>query len=232
MRNRLDSPEPEAYTESRDEKEFPRGEPMKQEKQRFGMFFLIGIGIFCATAVYGQSVTDLARQTRTRLAQERKSGRVFTNDNVLTSAPAPAAPAPAAPGGPEAKKPEGQAQGAATPAAAPGQQPSQAAAATQPPAKTEAEQEKEYREKFAKLREAQALEEKKLDVMQRELNLMQNQFYTNPQDTLMQELTRGNINQRMKDLETQKAAAEKAKLAVADLEEELRKKGLPAGWAR
>ena len=204
---------------------------MKQEKQRFGTFFLVGIGIFCATAVYGQSVTDLARQTRTRLAQERKSGRVFTNDNVRTSAPAPAAPAPAAPSGPEAKKPEGQAQGAATPAAQ-GQQPGQAAAAAQPPAKTEAELEKEYREKFAKLREAQALEEKKLDVMQRELNLMQNQFYTNPQDTMTQELTRGNINQRMKDLETQKAAAEKAKQAVADLEEELRKKGLPAGWAR
>ena len=203
---------------------------MKQEKQRFGTFFLVGIGIFCATAVYGQSVTDLARQTRTRLAQERKSGRVFTNDNVKTSSPAPAAPAPAAPSGPEARKPEGQ--GAATPAATPGQQAAKPGEPAQPPAKTEAELEKEYREKFAKLREAQALEEKKLDVMQRELNLMQNQFYTNPQDTMTQELTRGNINQRMKDLETQKAAAEKAKLAVADLEEELRKKGLPAGWAR
>ena len=230
MRNRLDSPEPEAYTESRDEKEFPRGEPMKQEKQRFGMFFMVGIGILCATAVYGQSVADLARQNRAR--KPPQSGRVYTNDDVRTlPSSTPIASAPAAPSGPEAKKPEGQGQGAATPAAQ-GQQPGQAAAASQPPAKTEAELEKEYREKFAKLREAQALEEKKLDIMQRELNLMQNQFYTNPQDTMTQELTRGNINQRMKDLETQKAAAEKAKQAVADLEEELRKKGLPAGWAR
>jgi len=76
------------------------------------------------------------------------------------------------------------------------------------------------------------LEEKKADVMQRELNLMQNQFYTNPQDTLMQEATRSNINTRMQEIEAQKANVEKAKQAVAALEEELRVKGLPPGWAR
>ena len=210
---------------------------MKHGKRELRTVLLITIGLFFAAALYGQSVVDLARQTRSRKSGVNQTGRVFTNENVARSAPAPTTPAPAPPvpaaaGG--AARPAGQAPGSA-PAAAPGQPPAQPAAGappSQPQQKSEAELEKEYREKFAKLREDQALEERKLDVMQRELNLMQNQFYTNPQDTLMQEATRSKINTRMQEIEAQKANVEKAKQAVAALEEELRVKGLPAGWAR
>ena len=48
----------------------------------------------------------------------------------------------------------------------------------------------------------------------------------------LQEATRSNINKRVQEIETQKGAVEKAKQAIAALEEELRVKGLPAGWAR
>src|SRR3990167_8073079 len=205
---------------------FSQGEPMKHGKWELRTLFLIGMGLFFAAALYGQSVVDMARQTRSRKSGASQTGRVFTNENVARSAPAPTTPAPTAPAD--------QAPGAA-PAAAPGQPPAQPAAGappSQPQQKSEAELEKEYRDKFAQLREALALEERKLDVMQRELNLMQNQFYTNPQDTLMQEATRSNINARMQEIEAQKANVEKAKQAVAALEEELRVKGLPAGWAR
>ncbi|OFV99269.1 MAG: hypothetical protein A3H28_02740 [Acidobacteria bacterium RIFCSPLOWO2_02_FULL_61_28] len=213
---------------------------MKHGKWELRTLFLIGMGLFFAAALYGQSVVDMARQTRSRKSGASQTGRVFTNENVARSAPAPTTPAPptpapAAPATAGAARPAaGQAPGAA-PAAATGQPPAQPAAGappSQPQQKSEAELEKEYREKFAQLREALALEEKKADVMQRELNLMQNQFYTNPQDTLMQEATRSNINTRMQEIEAQKANVEKAKQAVAALEEELRVKGLPAGWAR
>ena len=204
---------------------FSQGEPMKHGKWGLRTLFLIGMGVFFAAALYGQSVVDMARQTRSRKSGASQTGRVFTNENV-------ARPAPAAAAG--AARPAGQAPGAA-PAAPPGQPPAQPAAgapASPPQQKSEAELEKEYRDKFAQLREALALEERKLDVMQRELNLMQNQFYTNPQDTLTQETTRGNINTRMQEIEAQKANAEKARQAVAALEEELHVKGLPSGWAR
>ena len=211
---------------------------MKHGKWELRTLFLIGMGVFFAAALYGQSVVDMARQTRSRKSGASQTGRVFTNENVARSAPAPTTPAPAtpAPAAPAAgaARPAGQAPGAA-PAAPPGQPPAQPAAgapASPPQQKSEAELEKEYRDKFAQLREALALEERKADVLQRELNLMQNQFYTNPQDTLMQETTRSNINARMQEIEAQKANVEKAKQAVAALEEELRVKGLPAGWAR
>lgn len=225
---------------------------MKHGKREVKTLFLIGMSLVFVATLQGQSVsvTDLARQTRSRKSGGSQTGRVYSNENVATSAPASTAPTPAtaapapttaaagtpAPGAPAAgaARPAGQAPGAAT-AAAPGQpaaQPAAGAPPSQPPQKSEAELEKEYRDKFAKLRGDQALEEKKLDVMQRELNLMQNQFYTNPQDTLTQELSRGNINTRTQEMGAQREAVEKAKQAVAALEEELRVKSLPAGWAR
>lgn len=197
--------------------------------------FLLGVtGLLFAASLYGQSVADLARQTRARKSGE--SQRVFTNDNVARSAPAPA-PAPAAAGAAGTVRPAGQAPaGAAGQPAAQGQAPGQPAAGGAPPAqpaeKTPEELEKEYRAKFAELRENLSLEERKLDIMQRELNLMQTQYYSDPQATLMQENTRSNINARIAEIETQKGVVDKAKQAIAALEEELRVKGLPPGWAR
>ena len=92
--------------------------------------------------------------------------------------------------------------------------------------------EKEYRDKFAKLRDALAYEQKKLDVMQRELNLMQTQYYSDPNVAMREQTFRGQINQRTQEIEQQKGSIDKAQKAVSDLEEELRKKGLPSGWAR
>ena len=75
--------------------------------------------------------------------------------------------------------------------------------------KSRAEVEKEYRGKAAKLISALEAEEKKLaELRQRWL------------------LGRG------QEVQQQEAAVEKARKAVEDLQEELRRKGLPPGWAR
>jgi len=162
-----------------------------------------------------QSLADLARQQRAKKQQEPKGGKVFTNEDI---------PAPTLAGTPPSQ-PAGEAP-AGAPATAEGAQP---AAATQ---KSPEELEKEYRDKFTKLREDQTLEERRLDVMQRELNLAQQQVYSDPNVALREQYGREEINKRTGEIETQKAAVEKAKQAVADLEEELRTKSLPAGWAR
>lgn len=214
---------------------------MKHRKQGLRTLLLVATGVFLASAVFGQSrgqsggqsMADLARQTRAQKSGGRP--RVFTNENVARSAPTPA-PAPAA--RPAGQAPAGQAPaGAAGQPAAQGQgqagaQPAAGTQPAQPAEKTPEELEKEYRAKFAELRENLSLEERKLDILQRELGLMQNQYYSDPRATLMQEATRGNINARITEIETQKAAVDKAKQAVAALEEELRVKGLPPGWAR
>ena len=203
---------------------------------------LMGIA-FLGTA-FSQSLADLARQERARRAQETKPAKVYTNADIVpapTPPPPPAAtPCPCPAGAPAAgnppaaasPSPEGNKQG--SPAAAPGKETSKPPGneEAKPAEKSQADLEKEYRDKFAKLRDQLKYETEKLDVMQRELNLMQIQYYSDPNVALREETFRGQINQRTADIEQQKVVVEKAKQAIADLEEELRKNSLPPGWAR
>ena len=205
------------------------------------MVLAVLIGASSASALLSQSVADLARQERARKA---KAGKVYTNDEISplpppTSAPAPAAESekPAVAQGEEKseeKKTEGGAEGTAKAegAAPAAKTPAAAKEPAKPPEKSQAELEKEYRDRFAKLRDNLKTQEDKLDVMQREFNLMQTQFYSDPNVALREQRSRSQINERTQAIDQQKAAVEKAKQDIADLEEELRKKGLPAGWAR
>ena len=187
------------------------------------------MGIAFLGTAFSQSLADLARQERARRAQETKSVKVYTNADIV---PAPTPPSPATTPCP-------------CPAAAPGTGNPPASAASgkeepkppnkeeaKPAEKSQADLEKEYRDKFAKLRDQLKYETEKLDVMQRELNLMLTQYYSDPNVALREETFRGQIDQRTGEIEQQKATVEKAKQAIADLEEELRKNGLPPGWAR
>ena len=201
---------------------------MEYRKQGLKTLLLLTIGVAFTTGLYGQGLADLARQTR------RTSGKVLTNDDVSTSAPKPAPPpAAATPAAAGAARPAGQAPAGAPAQAAAGQPAAAGQAAGAAPAeKSQEELEKEYRMKFAELRENLSLEERKLDILQRELNLMQQQYYSDPAATLREEQSRSSINTRIAEIEKQKGVVEMAKQSVAALEEELRVKGLPAGWAR
>ncbi|MBI2817998.1 MAG: hypothetical protein HYX72_13775 [Acidobacteria bacterium] len=211
------------------------------------ILLMVLFSVCSAAALFGQSVADLARQERERVARQGKPAKVYTNDDIQSSAPT----APTAAPRPADSKPE--AEGSATePAGKPGEEPAaedkttgapakgaegkpgedKTAAPPPDPEKERAELEKQYRDRFAKLRESLAYEEKKLDVLQRELNLAQTQFYSDPNAALREQTFRTEINQRTQEIERQRATVANAKQAIADLEEELRKKGLPPGWAR
>lgn len=179
-------------------------------------FLVIFLGVAFHGTLYGQSLAELARQQRARKAQQGKAVKVFTNHQL--SRPSSSRPATRAA---EAQKPEGEEQ-------------MDAADTTEAESAREerARLEKEYREKFAQLREELSFEERKLDVMQRELNLMQIQYYSDPNVAMREQHERGEINQRMQDLEAQKAAVEQKKATITALEEELRREGLPVGWSR
>ena len=98
--------------------------------------------------------------------------------------------------------------------------------------KDAAEEEKAVREKAKALRDALAIEERMLDVSQRELNQANVQFYSNPDVAMREQNSRAELNKRQAELEKQKEAVEAAKKAIAGLEEDLRRRGLPPGWAR
>ena len=227
------------------------------------------LGGLALTPLFGQSLADLARQERARKAQEKPSGKVFTNDDIPSTPSLTPSAAPAPPKEGEAKKTEAgekaSAEGKEATVSAEGKPGEEKTAETGEKASAEgkapaegkgeakgaeeakpkegekpkeeagpdmAKLEKEYRAKFAALRDSLAYEQKKLDVMQRELNLMQTQYYSDPNVAMREQTFRSQINQRTQEIEQQKGNVEKAQKAIADLEEELRKKGLPAGWAR
>lgn len=176
------------------------------------------------TILHSQSLVELARKERARKTAEG-TAKVYTNEDIPSATPSPAAPAPTQAQTPQAQRPAP----ATTPA---GTAEKAEAKPAQAPEKAAADLEKEYREKFAQLRDKLAFEEQKLDVMQREQNLMMTQFYSDPNVALREQNSRAEINKRTQDIEEQKQAVEKAKQAIADLEDELRRKGLPPGWAR
>lgn len=183
------------------------------------------VAVSVAPAVRAQSLADLARQTRAKKQEEPKSGKVFTNDTIpsvaISSAPAGAPAAAAHPG--EEAQPGTEAQAA---------QDTAAKSQAKPEEPTREELEKQYRAKFAELKRNLDTEQRRLDVMQRELNLAQRQYYSDPNVALREQYSRAEINKRTAEIETQKATVEKAKQAIADLEDELRRKDLPPGWAR
>jgi hypothetical protein len=178
------------------------------------MVVLAAAVLAMAGVVWAQSLGDVAREQRAkRAAQAPQKPRVFTNDNLpregglSTTAVEP----PKKDAKDKDKDKDKEAED---------------------PAKKRAEEEREYRARAAKLREALAYEEKKLDVLQRELNLAQVQHYSDPNEALRQQNTRSDINQKQAELEKQKQTIEAAKKAISDLEDELRRRNLPQGWAR
>jgi hypothetical protein len=154
-----------------------------------------------------ESLAAAARRAREEKKEQPKPAKVFTNDNVPTSGGiSSVGETPAAPAG-------GDAAGGT-------------------PAASSADQEKVWREKFSKLRHKVEQDQQELDVMQRELGVLDVQYYNNPVKAMQQELTRSDINKKTSDIDAKKAQVEADKQAISDAEDDLRKAGGDPGWAR
>ena len=68
--------------------------------------------------------------------------------------------------------------------------------------------------------------------MQRELNLAQVQYYSNPDQAMREQQSRGEINKMTADVEKQRAAVDTAKKAIETLQEEARRANVPPGAVR
>ncbi len=178
------------------------------------MLVLLAALLLAATAS-AQSLGELARRVRAQKRKQPKATRVYTNDTLprasRSSTAAVATETKAQPG--EKAKEDKTAEPAEG-------------------KKSRAELEKEYRERAGKLRESLTLEERRLEVLQREFNMANVQFYSDPNVALREQTARAELTDRQQELEQQKAAIAAARKAIADLAEELRRKALPPGWAR
>ena len=161
----------------------------------------------------GDPVADAARKAREQKKNATQPKKVFTNDDV---APAPP-PAPPATASTEAK--EGDANAAKK---------GDAAADAKAPDNSEAGWRKRFADQRAKISQA----EQELDVLQREAQKLQTQYYSDPQKALAEQYTRKDITDQDAKIQAKKDEIAKLKQGLSDLEDQLRAAGGDSGWAR
>jgi hypothetical protein len=92
--------------------------------------------------------------------------------------------------------------------------------------------EKAWRKRFADLHKKLEQDQTDLDLMQRELGVLDVQYYNDPVKSMQQGYSRSDINEKTDKIETKKKTIEADQQAIADAEDELQKAGGDPGWAR
>lgn len=178
------------------------------------------------------SVAEAARKAREQSRTRPQPAKVFTNEDVanLTGVVNVVGPPPAEPGAAPAA---GAAPADATAAPADATAPAAAAtpgAAAAPPA--EVRDEAYWRTQFAAARKKLADDTKELDILQREYNLKQQQFYMDPNVALREQNNRADLNRTLDQINTKKLDVERDQQAITALEDQLRQAGGNPGWSR
>ena len=175
----------------------------------------------------GDAVADAARKAREEKKTAAKPKKVFTEDDI---APRPAAQPPA-----QIQQPATGIASNTNPVTG------EPVKAVPPPvdnsqdSKTAVPQENDevhWRKAFKAARDKLAAAEKQLNILQRDLNKNELQYYPDPQKALKEQYSREGINQRKAKIDAKEAEVAKLKQELSDLEDGLRKSGGDSGWAR
>ena len=197
-----------------------------------------------ALVLAGSSVPAFAQQVSlgeaARRAQEQKkeaprAKRVYGNEDLATagtisvvgSAPASGSTTPSG----SAAGTTGSAATDTTTSTATGT----ATGATAKPgdkAKDSAAAEAAWRKKYSELRDKIALKAKEIDVTQRELNLKQQQYYSDPNVALREQYSRSDINDSKTKIDDMRRELVEMQAQLTDLDDQLRRAGLPSSWSR
>jgi len=165
----------------------------------------------------GDPVADAARKAREKKKDAPKPKKIYTDDDVKKSAPEPAA-APGVAGGTVA----------ATAAQAAG-----GSAKTGDATKTEDPNgQAAWRRRFQAQRDKIAKLMKEVDILGRELEKAQMEYYPDPQKALTQQNSRAEINAINAKIDAKKKEVAELQQGLDDMEEQLRKSGGDPGWAR
>ena len=179
-----------------------------------------------ATGAFAQSLGDVARREAERRKTVKAPGKVYTND-VLKAEPLPSA-SPAAPGTPA---------GAGSPAAPPA--PPAAGSGTKPGAGAPpagsapqgATDEKGWRARVQASREALSRAQLFADALQSRVNGLSADF-TARDDPAQRSTVAADRQKSLDELERVKKEIQTHTKALADIQEEGRRAGVPAGWLR
>ncbi len=167
-------------------------------------------------SIYGQqkpdndtSLGDIARQIKAQKAKEPKPAKVFTNDNI-------SAPADNASGVDVSSKEKGPAN--STP--------------EESGEHTKTHDAEYFRSQMSKLQDRLATDKRELDVLQQKLGQNQMQYYNDPNQSLLQQYSRDDVDKLTADIDAKKQKVADDEKAIEDLHEQLRREGGDPGWLR
>lgn len=158
-----------------------------------------------------ESLADVARKARATKQESQKPAKVIDNDNIPTT------------GGISSVGSSGD----ETAAASESSTASSASGSSYPDGKDE----KGWRALFANLKHKLEQDQQLADVAQRELGVDSVQYYNDPMKTMMQEITRSDINKKTAEIDQKKKQVEADKQAISDAQEALRRADGDPGWA-
>lgn len=166
----------------------------------------------------GDPVADAARKARDDKKGAPKTKKVYTEDDLSRKhADSP---------NQSASSPDQPADAATTNAPA-GADAAPGAASADDKKNDEATWRKRFRELHTKIADA----EKELDILQRESEKAQVQYYSDPQKALFEQNNRKDVNEKLAKIEAKKQEIDQLKQNLSDLQDELRKAGGDPGWA-
>lgn len=174
----------------------------------------------------GDAVADAARKAREKQKTATKPKKVYTEDDIPARLGGDAAATATTNGG---SATNGQAAGTAQPA---GANPQGTAAGTAGDNPKPEDPETMWRKRFQKQRDKIAQAEQELDVLQRESDKSQLQYYSDPQKAMQEQNSRKDITDKNAKIEAKKQEIATLKQQLSDMEDELRKSGGDIGWSR
>jgi len=167
----------------------------------------------------GDPVADAARKARQEKKSASKPKKVFTDDDVAAKPAVAEAPASSSPtSNPTDTTP--------APTAQSGSQDDSSAK------KEDRNSEAQWRKRFAAQRKKIAVAEEELNVLQREAEKADVQYYPDPQKALNEQHTRNEINEKNDKIAAKKKEIADLKQQLSDMEDEVRSTGGDPGWAR
>jgi chromosome segregation ATPase len=163
----------------------------------------------------GDAVADAARKAREAKKDATKPKKVYTDDDLKKNTPAPDAGSSSA---------AGNASGTA--AATTVQATGNTTKADDPNG------EAAWRGRFKAAHDQIAKAEKELDILGREAQKAQLEYYPDPQKAMTQQNSRADINAINAKIDAKKKEIDQLKQGLDDMEDQLRKSGGDPGWAR
>ena len=174
---------------------------------------LIPVALAFQAGVFAQSLADVARAEEARRKAVKAEAKVYTNEDLGRTRATSAAPMPSS------------TSSSATPKADATTKPDQEKPVD--PTKTE----KYWKDRAAAIQQSLSRNKLLVDALETQVNGL-NAEYLNTDDPGQRDLLRARVQRASGELQRVQQEIQQQTKAAADLQEEARKSGVPAGWVR